>query len=88
MFLNAVCHLAAWFDSMATFHLFFAFSATAAVATDLALVIGLSVALIVFFCVTLLSVKIIRRKGRTQSIYDMANISKHDFFVFLLPPSK
>jgi hypothetical protein len=55
--------------------------ASSVVAADLALVIGLSVALIVFFCVTLLSIKIIRRKGRTQSIYNMASINYHEEFL-------
>ena len=59
-------------------------SASSVVAADLALVIGLSVALIVFFCVTLLSIKIIRRKGRTQSIYNMASISKLKTLEFLV----
>ena len=41
---------------------------------DLSLVVGLSVALAVFLTVTILSVNLIRRKGRSQSIYNMASM--------------
>jgi len=57
--------------------------ASSVVAADLSLVIGLAVALSVFFCVTLLSIKIIRRKGRSQSIYNMASISKSEHLEFI-----
>ena len=43
---------------------------------DLSLLIGLSVALLVFLSVTLLSIKLIRRKGRSQSIYNMASLGR------------
>ena len=44
---------------------------------DLSLLIGLSVAVVVFVTVTLLSIKLIRRKGRTQSIYNMASLGRN-----------
>ena len=43
---------------------------------DLSLLIGLTVALLVFLTVTLLSVKLIRRKERSQSIYNMASLGR------------
>jgi hypothetical protein len=48
-------------------------STVQAVQADLALLIGLAVALAVFCCVSLASIRLIRRKGRSgQSIYSMA----------------
>ncbi|XP_065342222.1 netrin receptor UNC5C isoform X2 [Cloeon dipterum] len=44
----------------------------AAVQTDVTLYIGLSVALIVFGVLALVAVKVLRRKGRRHSLYDMA----------------
>ena len=51
---------------------------------DLSLLIGLSVAVIVFLTVSFISINCIRRKGRSQSLYNMANIGKF-FRSFLLP---
>ena len=50
--------------------------AAQAVQADLALLIGLTVALAVFCCVSLVSIRLIRRKGQTsQSIYNMNSLS-------------
>jgi hypothetical protein len=38
--------------------------------------VGLSVALAVFLLVTLASIKLLRKKGRSPSIYTMTNLSK------------
>jgi hypothetical protein len=49
--------------------------AAQAVQADLALLIGLAVALAVFCCVSLASIRLIRRKGRSsQSIYNMSSL--------------
>ena len=49
--------------------------AAQAVQADMALLVGLGVALAVFCCVSLASIRLIRRKGRTsQSIYNMATL--------------
>lgn len=44
----------------------------AAVQTDVTLYIGLGVALIVFGVLACVAVKVLRRKGRRHSLYDMA----------------
>ena len=46
--------------------------------TDFSLLVGLSVALVVFLVVTLTSIKLLRRKGagRDSPMYTMANLSK------------
>ena len=46
------------------------------VVTDLSLLIGLSVAVTVFLCVTSLAVRIIRSKRTSHSVYNMADICK------------
>ena len=46
------------------------------VVTDLSLVIGLSVAITVFLCVTSIAVRIIRSKRTSHSVYNMADICK------------
>lgn len=43
---------------------------------DFSLLIGLSVALTVFLVVSLTSIRILRRKGRSPSMYTMTNLSK------------
>ena len=43
--------------------------------TDFSLLIGLSVATVVFLAVTLTSIKILRRKGTSNSMYTMTNIN-------------
>ena len=49
--------------------------AAEAVHTDLALLIGLAVALVVFCCVSLASIRLIRQKGSTSaSIYNMSSL--------------
>ena len=45
------------------------------VETDFSLLIGLSVATVVFLAVTLTSIKILRRKGTSNSMYTMTNIN-------------
>ncbi|XP_046393802.1 netrin receptor UNC5B isoform X2 [Ischnura elegans] len=49
----------------------------AAVETDVALYIGLAVAVVVFAVVALLIVRLLRRKGRDHSMYDMAGSSDY-----------
>ncbi len=44
--------------------------------TDFSLLIGLSVALTVFLVVSLTSIRILRRKGRSASMLTMTNLSK------------
>ena len=46
------------------------------VVTDLSLVIGLSVAIIVFLCVTSVAVRVIRSKRTSHSVYNMADMCK------------
>ena len=46
------------------------------VMTDLSLVIGLSVAVTVFLCVTSLAVRVIRSKRTSHSVYNMRDICK------------
>ena len=46
------------------------------VMTDLSLVIGLSVAVTVFLCVTSLAVRVIRSKRTSHSVYNMGDICK------------
>ena len=46
------------------------------VVTDLSLVIGLSVAVTVFLCVSGLAIRIIRSKRTSHSVYNMADICK------------
>ena len=43
---------------------------------DLSLLVGLSVALVVFLAVTATSIKILRGKGRSPSIYTMSNMGE------------
>ena len=50
---------------------------------DFSLLIGLSVALTVFLVVSLTSIRILRRKGRSPSMYTMTNLSKQLFFIFI-----
>ena len=52
------------------------------VVTDLSLVIGLSVAITVFLCVTSVAVRVIRSKRTSHSVYNMADMCK--FVIFLL----
>ena len=47
---------------------------------DFSLLIGLTVALTVFLVVSLTSIRILRRKGRSPSMYTMTNLSKKLFF--------
>ena len=47
------------------------------VATDFSLLVGLSVALVVFLVITLSSIKFLRSKGRSPSVYTMTNLSKY-----------
>ena len=44
--------------------------------TDFSLLVGLTVALAVFLVVTLSSIRFLRRKGRSPSVYTMSNLSK------------
>ena len=46
------------------------------VVTDLSLVIGLSVAVTVFLCVTSVAVRVIRSKRSSHSVYNMGDICK------------
>ena len=46
------------------------------VVTDLSLVIGLSVAITVFLCVTSVAVRVIRSKRTSHSVYNMADMCK------------
>ena len=50
-------------------------SAQEIVEEDFSLLIGLSVATVVFLAVTLTSIKILRRKGNSNSMYTMTNIN-------------
>ena len=43
---------------------------------DFSLLVGLSVALAVFLVVTLTAIRILRRKGRSPSMYTMTNLSE------------
>lgn len=52
------------------------FSAQEMLETDFSLLIGLSVALAVFLLVTVTSIKLLRSKGRSPSMYTMTNLSK------------
>ena len=51
-------------------------SATEMLETDFSLLVGLSVAVTVFLLVTLSSIRILRRKGRSPSVYTMTNLSE------------
>ena len=63
-----------------THYLFFLlFAAQEMVEKDFSLLIGLSVALTVFLVVSLTSIRILRRKGRSPSMYTMTNLSKQLF---------
>ena len=44
--------------------------------SDLSLLVGLAVALAVFLVVTLTSIRILRKKGRSPSMYTMTNLSE------------
>ena len=44
--------------------------------TDFSLLVGLSVAVTVFLLVTLSSIRLLRRKGRSPSVYTMTNLSE------------
>ena len=59
-----------------TFTILFFFPAQEMVEKDFTLLIGLSVALTVFLVVSLTSIRILRRKGRSPSMYTMTNLSK------------
>ena len=59
------------------FFYFFVAQQDEMMATDFSLLVGLSVALTVFLIVTLTSIKILRRKGTSPSIYTMTNLSKY-----------
>ena len=50
------------------------------VVTDLSLVIGLSVAITVFLCVTSVAVRVIRSKRTSHSVYNMADMCKFSIF--------
>ena len=51
--------------------------------TDFSLLVGLSVALTVFLVVTVTSIKILRKKGRSPSMYTMTNLSKFKLLIVL-----
>ena len=53
-------------------------SATEMLETDFSLLVGLSVAVAVFLLVTLSSIRILRRKGRSPSVYTMTNLSEFE----------
>ena len=63
---------------------FFLFAAQEMVEKDFSLLIGLSVALTVFLVVSLTSIRILRRKGRSPSMYTMTNLSKQLFPILFL----
>ena len=44
---------------------------------DVTLLVGLTVALVVFFSVTLISIKLLRNKGRSHSLYNMARLGQY-----------
>lgn len=56
---------------------FFFIAAHEMVEKDFSLLIGLTVALTVFLVVSLTSIRILRRKGRSPSMYTMTNLSKN-----------
>ena len=56
--------------------------------TDFSLLVGLSVALTVFLVVTVTSIKILRKKGRSPSMYTMTNLSKLITYLLRITLSK
>jgi len=62
--------------------IYFGFSAARAVAeTDIALYIGLSVALVVFLILGFVVIRMMRRKGRDHVMYDMAPSGQYLNFI-------
>ena len=56
-------------------------SGTEILETDFSLLVGLSVAVAVFLLVTLSSIRILRKKGRSPSVYTMTNLSELPAFI-------
>ena len=54
------------------------------VVTDLSLVIGLSVAITVFLCVTSVAVRVIRSKRTSHSVYNMADMCEFVIFSVII----
>ena len=63
-------------------------SGTEILETDFSLLVGLSVAVAVFLLVTLSSIRILRKKGRSPSVYTMTNLSELPISISAIRHSK
>jgi hypothetical protein len=71
-------------NKIGSYFVYFVTAARAVAETDIALYIGLSVALIVFIVLGFVVIRLMRRKGRDHVMYDMAPSGKSHIHIHLL----